>query len=91
MSPDAILNRNLIDIPFDLPFPPVVEVGRARIGVPGQVLHVLPGHVLLQQVGDRRHAEGVGPVEEGQEQVQKFICYKGLWTTARKDLRKAVA
>ena len=38
----------------------VVEPGRPRVGVTGEVLHVFERDVLLQQVGDRRDAERVG-------------------------------
>src|ERR1017187_2760346 len=64
------LHRNpLHDIPADLALAPVVEIGGARIGVPGQVLHVLARDVLLQQIGDGRDAEGVGGVEQGHREV----------------------
>src|SRR5262249_56134282 len=54
------LNRNpLDDVPRDLLLPPVVERRRSRLRMPGEVLHVLHRHPLLQQGGDRRHPEGM--------------------------------
>src|SRR5262249_43649414 len=52
------LYRNpLDDVPRHLLLPPVVEHRRSRLRVPGEVLHVLHRHALLQQGGDRRHPE----------------------------------
>jgi hypothetical protein len=42
----------LHDVPRDLPPPPVVEPRGSRVGGPGQVLHVLQGHGLVQIVPD---------------------------------------
>jgi hypothetical protein len=47
----------LHNIPRDLAPPPVVDSSGPRVGVAGQVLHVLQRHVLLQKVGHRRHPE----------------------------------
>lgn len=37
--------------------------------MPGQVLHVLARDVLLQEIGDRRDAEGMGRVEQGHLEI----------------------
>ena len=37
----------------------IIDLGGLRIGVPRQVLHVLHGHVLAQQVGDHHDSETV--------------------------------
>ena len=50
----------LDNVPGDLPPSPVVEPRGPRVSMPGQVLDVLQGYVLFQEVGNRRHAEGVG-------------------------------
>ena len=39
----------LHDIPFDLALSPVVEPRGARIGVPGEALHVFERHALFEQ------------------------------------------
>lgn len=70
------LHRNpLHDIALYFPLPPVVESGGARIGVAGQVLHVVAGHALLQQIGERRDAEGVRGVEEGHAEFLQAPFY----------------
>src|SRR5512135_3067529 len=49
----------LDDIPRDLPPPPVVDPGGPRVGVAGQVLHVLERRVLLEEIGHGRDAKRV--------------------------------
>jgi len=58
--PSASHGNPLHNIPRDLALAPVVEAGGARIGVPGQALHVFERDALLQQVGDGGDAEGMG-------------------------------
>jgi len=54
------LNRNpLNNIPRHLLLLPVVELGRPRAAVPGEVLHVIERHALGQQICNPRHAERV--------------------------------
>ena len=59
----------LYNIPADFTLAPIIEAGRARVGVPGQVLHVLARHILIQQVGDGRDAERMWGVEQGPKSV----------------------
>ncbi len=49
----------LDDVAGDLLLGTVVEVGRPRVRVPQQVLHLLPRHLLLEQVRRRRRPERV--------------------------------
>src|SRR5581483_7042508 len=49
----------------------IIEAGGPRIGVPGQVLHLVEGNTLLQQVGDRRHPERVWREVSGEAGVLK--------------------
>lgn len=56
----AVLESNgnpLHEIPRHLLLPPVIEPSRSRIGMPEEVLDVLDGHALVEEVGGRRHAE----------------------------------
>ena len=50
----------LDDVARDAAAAPVVDLGGAGVGVPGQVLDVLQRHVLAQQIRDHQDAEGVG-------------------------------
>lgn len=55
------LNGNpLDDISRDLFLSPIVESGRAGIGVAEQILHVFQRHALLQQIGRRATAKRMG-------------------------------
>jgi hypothetical protein len=45
------------DVASDILVSPVVEARGARVRMAGQALHVFESHTLLEQVGDRRHAE----------------------------------
>ena len=61
------LHRDALDdIAGDPPASAVIELGRLGIGVPSQVLHVLHGHVLAQQIGDHHHPETVRGNDLGQ-------------------------
>ncbi len=59
----------LHDIPADFALAPVIETGGTRIGVAGQMLHVLARDVLLQEIRQRGDAEGVGRVEQGHPKI----------------------
>ena len=49
----------LDDVAGDLPGPAVVDLGRRRVGVADEVLDILDGDALFQQVGDDQGPEAV--------------------------------
>ena len=54
------LNRNPPDnIPRHAPAPPVLNLRGVRVGVPGEVLNSLEGHVLIEEIGHDRDPEAV--------------------------------
>ena len=60
-TPPPLLHRNSFDdIPGDAAFPPVIQSSRARVGMPGKILHVFQRHSLFQQIRDRGHPKRMG-------------------------------
>ena len=58
--PDCSHGDTLDDVAGNAFLSPVVELGRLGVGVAGQVLDVLEGHVLGKQVGHDEDAKAVG-------------------------------
>ena len=63
---DSSHGDTLDDVAGDPFLSPVVELGSLGVGVAGQVLDVLEGHVLGEQVGHDEDAEAVGAEDVGQ-------------------------
>ena len=59
-GPNLLHGNPLHNIAGDAPPPPVIDLGGPGVGVAGQVLHVLQGHVLGEQIGDHQDPEAVG-------------------------------
>ena len=63
---DCSHGDTLDDIPGNAFLSSIVELGGLGVGVAGQVLDVLEGHVLGKQVGHDEDAEAVGAKDIGQ-------------------------
>jgi hypothetical protein len=58
--PLVVSDRNpLHDIAGHAPAPAIVNLGGPGVGVAGEVLNVLPRHVLIEQIGHHRYPEAV--------------------------------